>query len=262
MTVGAVPGARCAVHPEAFAAGVCDRCGSFYCPSCAGRVEGPRSFCSSCESTMAYVPWEDRARLGKMRAFFLTIKRAVLNPQEFAREIPAEGGFGAPLGFATIATVIGVVPILLILGVVFGFVAYMISREGGMPSDAPPDWFFGAIGVFYALMLFVAPIVWMFLWAGILRLSSILLGAPRGSYQAIFRILAYSNGLNVAMAIPLLSTVALVFQVLHAIYGISAKCGVSTGRAAAIYFIPIGICICLYVGLYAALIVAAAAIGG
>lgn len=252
MTLGAVSGARCARHPDAAAAGICDRCGNFFCPACAGRVEGSRSYCTTCGSGVAYVAWEDRERLGTVSAFVGTIKRSVLSPLEFAREIPAEGGFGAPTGFAAIASVIGVGVLCLFFGVVLTiFFAAMQDAPGARQEI--PLWVFpiGAFG--YWIFGVASSLGWLYVWAGILKLSARLLGAPTGSYEAIFRILAYSAGTNVAMGIPLLSTLAQVLSVLHAIFGISAKCGVSGGRAAAIFFVPVGICVCLFVGSYVAL---------
>lgn len=38
---------RCAQHPERTAAGICDRCGSYYCPECVKTLAGKR-LCSSC----------------------------------------------------------------------------------------------------------------------------------------------------------------------------------------------------------------------
>ena len=259
MAIGAVSGARCAVHPDRVAAGVCDRCGNFYCPPCAGRVEGDRTFCTTCESTAAYVAWEERGRFGLVRAFFLTLKRSVLAPQEFAREIPGGGGFGPPTGYAAIASVVGVGMLCIIFGSILAVVfAFMPDSPG---ASEIPMWVFpvGVLG--YWVFGVGSTIGWLYVWAGVLKLSSRLLGAPHGSYEAIFRVLAYSAGVNVAMGIPLLSTVAQVFSVLHAIFGISAKCGVSSGRAAAIFFVPLLVCICIFVALYVALFAAIFSLG-
>jgi hypothetical protein len=256
MPLGAVPGARCARHPEVSAIGVCDRCGSFYCDACKGRMEEGRTYCVACGAAISYVAWEDRARLGTMRAFFLTLKRAVLAPQEFPREIPADGGFGAPTGFAAIATTIGMGFTCLFFGLVLTIV-FAALRSGPEPSPVPA-WLIPVLAVFYWIVGVIGEIVMLYLGAGILRLSSRMFGAPAGSYDGIFRVLAYSAGLNVAMGIPGLSTVALVLQVLHAIFGISAKCGVSNGRAAAIFFTPVAICLCALGSAYVLLIFAVA----
>ncbi len=254
VTVGAVAGARCAVHPEQFAAGVCDRCGSFYCPSCVGRIEGERSTCAACEAATAHVAWERRDDLGTMKAFWQTLKRSVLHPLEFAREIPAEGGFGGPTAYALLASAIGAIPILAMVGLMFVFFLAVMPAPGMSGPDAPPGWIWAIVAVFYAIVFSLGPVGWTFLWAGILRLSSRILGAPRGSYVAIFRILAYSAGTNVAIGVPVAGTAVYVLQAIHAIFGISHKCGVSNGRAAAIYFVPLLACMCCAGGSYAGLI--------
>jgi hypothetical protein len=189
-----------------------------------------------------------------MKAFWQTLKRSVLHPLEFAREIPAEGGAGGPTAYALIASCIGAIPMVAIVGVVFVVMLAIAPAPDMTGPDAPPGWIWAIVAVFYALLFGIGPVAWIFVWAGVLRLSSRVFGAPRGSYLAILRVLAYSAGTNVAMGLPVAGTAVWILQIVHAIFGISHKCGVSNGRAAAIYFVPLLTCLCCaggsYVGLF------------
>src|SRR5262245_15352129 len=47
--IGVIEG-RCAHHVDRAAAGICERCGSFYCSNCFERLAG-RAICSACLAT-------------------------------------------------------------------------------------------------------------------------------------------------------------------------------------------------------------------
>src|SRR3990172_8512556 len=162
MAIGAVSGARCATHPDVVAAGVCDRCGNFYCRGGAGGVEGSRSFCIGCASGAAYVAWEDRERHGRLRAFFLTFKRSVLAPQEFAREIPSEGGFGAPTGYAAIASFVGMGFVWLMVGTVMTVMFAVLQDSPGAPREEIPLWVFPLAAIGYWASGFASSILFLF----------------------------------------------------------------------------------------------------
>lgn len=202
--------------------------------------------------------WEERKRFGTLKAYWLTMKRSLLAPQEFARELPAEGGLGAPTAYATLGTAVGFVPVLVLIAGIFAVMFALMPQPPqpppGAAADMPPGWIWPLIGLFYWVIAVASSLGYLFVWSGVLLLSARMFGAPRGTYEGIFRILAYSAGLNVMMGIPVVSAAIYVYSILHAIFGISQKCGVSNGRAAAIYFVPWGVCICLFVGAYAGII--------
>jgi hypothetical protein len=81
---GSVPAAPCAVHPLRPALAACRECGKAACVSCANVLAPGETICSACdERTSGAIPWEDRRRLGVLRAFGLTLRGALLQTPRF-----------------------------------------------------------------------------------------------------------------------------------------------------------------------------------
>lgn len=98
----AAPGeARCSRHPEALATGTCPRCGTFACQRCL-----EPGLCPTCVAKLGGLPWDERASLGVLRAWWRTTFGMLRAPRlTLARAWP-EASMGSSCGFAWLSTVV------------------------------------------------------------------------------------------------------------------------------------------------------------
>ncbi|WP_426755786.1 YIP1 family protein [Myxococcus sp. Y35] len=108
LLVEAAPGSSdpvCAVHPELRSLHACGRCGSFACAKCLRKGERDEPICASCHERVPAdaLPWDQRAELGTLRAFWRTCLAVMLRPAATFERARPEGSMGSSLGFATLS---------------------------------------------------------------------------------------------------------------------------------------------------------------
>src|SRR5688572_25306809 len=76
-------GAPCALHPAVQFVHACSRCGAFCCPACLAPESDREPVCRACEerAPTGSLPWDRRAELGTLVAFWRTAVAAMLRPR-------------------------------------------------------------------------------------------------------------------------------------------------------------------------------------
>jgi len=164
-----------------------------------------------------------------VQTFIGTVQAIVLDPVNFFRGILRQGDFINPLIFALICYEVSA-----ILG---GIIAVAFGARG-----------FG--GLISAIIIgpIIAAVV-LFIWAGIIHLLVMLIvGSRNGGYEATFRVFAYAAVTQLVSwlsAIPILGiliSIALaVYGVILSIIGIREVHTTTTGKAALVVLIPVGV---------------------
>jgi len=164
-----------------------------------------------------------------VQTFIGTVQGIVLQPVDFFRGILRQGDFVNPLIFAIICYEVSA-----ILGGIIA-VAFGARGFGGLISAI----IFGPI---------VAAIV-LFIWAGIIHLLVMLIvGSRNGGFEATFRVFAYTAVTQLVSwlsAIPflgaLISLGLAVYGVFLGVIGIREVHATTTGKAALVVLIPVGV---------------------
>lgn len=181
-----------------------------------------------------HVAWEDRAAGGRLKRWWTTWA-SLMNPAEFWRKAPVEGGHCKPISFAWFP----IAQLLTLALPLFVFVA---------PAAACP------VHVGYAEKVAVSAVVWLLLypvtyilvalstWIGALawHVPLKILGG-KGTYQGTVRTVAYNSGVHVWHLVPVLgSVVAFVlwtFLNYHAFRNVHSMGKFRAGLAAALPWI-------------------------
>lgn len=232
---------RCATHPESDAIGACTRCGSFFCPVCRGWEHAQERYCVRCDPGGPYVAWEDRARLGTLKAFTKTLKSLLLSPDRFFLRMPTTGGYGAPIGFAWISWALASVVTAVAYGALVGGMFAIMpvpSGEAGPVGQVLVAFILGSVAT-----VLVGIIPMLFVWSVLLHLVTRIFGGT-GSFEATFRCHAYSSGVFALGIIPLIGvSVAQFYWVVLQIFAVKNAHKMSTGRsAAAVLVLPVVCC--------------------
>jgi hypothetical protein len=164
-----------------------------------------------------------------VQSFISTVQRVVLQPVDFYRGILRRGDFINPLIFALICYEVSA-----ILG---GIIALAFGARG----------FGGFIGTIIVGPIIAAVVI--FIWAGLIHLLVMLIvGSRNGGYEATFRVFAYAAVTQLVSwlsAIPILgiliSIAVAVYGVFLSVVGIREVHTTTTGKAALVVLIPVGV---------------------
>ncbi len=164
-----------------------------------------------------------------VQTFISTVQGVVLQPASFFGGILRRGDFINPLIFALICYEVSA-----ILGGLIGL-AFGNRGFGGFISGI----IIGAIGAAIGL----------FIWAGILHLLVMLIvGSRNGGYEATFRVFAYSSVTSLVSWIPIIGWIAgLLYGIYLGIVGIREVHTTTTGKAALVVLIPVGVLFLIFV---------------
>ncbi len=221
-----------------------------FCPHCGKEIAEGQAFCRHCGGAIAeqpaasartQTPWENRAALGFFKAFFATLKESLFNPGQFFKSMPVFGGIADPLVYALIAGMVG-------MTISYAWqILLEQSFSGFMPAElrgAAGYQLFQGVGIAIAgLIIPIAIIVMLFLWAGILHVCLLLVRGATNGFEATFRAAAYSYGANIFMAVPLCGgIIALVWSMVLAIIGLKEAHGISGGKASFAVLFPLAAC--------------------
>jgi hypothetical protein len=162
-----------------------------------GWVEGKEEV--SAPDAQDVIPWENPER-PVLVALIYTIRAILGRPSEFFRNMDRQGGLSAPLGFALILGTIGILASLywhLIQLLLIGNLGSWLSL-GAMNSLKPG--LSHVVGV--ALLVPVVVMVSQFLGSLFLQWALLIVGGWNPSYEAAFRVIAYTHAPLVATCIP------------------------------------------------------------
>ena len=140
--------------------------------------------------------WENRSELGLWQGIYRTFKSVLFSPGNFFSTITFKGGKKDPLAFGLL---------LGSIGTMFGLFWYFLMTSGGLMAYG--DELIGQftmslvfLGVMIISPLFVTMII--FLTSGIMHLFLLIVGAGRNGFEATFRVMAYSQAVQIFGLIP------------------------------------------------------------
>jgi hypothetical protein len=188
-------GARCRVHSETPAVGICGRCGSFGCRVCLTR-RGNERLCPDCLGRLGSLPWDERETLGLWRAWWRTSVLLIRSPIATLERARPEGSLGGSLLFALFSTLAGygATVALVVLAVLPEMLLGLRYASAGNKAT------FGlvpAVFVFYAAFFMAVQLISILVVAGIDQLMLRILGAQPRGYQVSVR----ANALSLAPAL-------------------------------------------------------------
>ncbi len=148
------------------------------------------------ESIRSASHWENRSELGLWKAIYLTIKEVLLSPDAFFKNLSPTGGIKEPLAFGLLTGSIGAM---------FSVFWQFLMISGGMLSVG--DLFagqltFGLVFVIIIILVPVATVVAMFISSGIWHLFLLLLKGAENGFEASFRVVSYSQSVQILAIIP------------------------------------------------------------
>ena len=171
-------------------------------------------------------------------SFTDVVRRVVARPAEFFSGIPRRGNYLAPLIFALIC-----IEISTILG---GLLRLALGTEavGGVRFSGIAYGF----GDFIADVI-LAPIggaIGLFIFAAIAHLLVMLfVGNANSGYEATFRVVCYVSVTSLVNWIPLIGGLLALYGLYLAVVGIREMHATTTGRAALVVLLPIGVILIL-----------------
>ena len=186
------------------------------------------------------LPWENRAQLGFVKAWFDTVSLLITRPGDAFTLMRPEGGLLDPLLFGLIGGCAGSIVSLLFQGL-------FQSIPGMSPAHNPFD-FFGlgpwSLIIIYAVLMPFLLTFGLFLGGAILHLGLMLVGGANRSFETTFRVACFTSGsANLFSMIPICGgLIAMVYHIVLQIIGVSRAHQTTTGKAALAVFLPLIVC--------------------
>ncbi len=186
--------------------------------------------------------WEQRDQLGFFKALFDTIHDVLLEPTATFSRMKLRGGFGAPLVFFLIFSMVGAIATEFYkiafrsFGGLFlqGEQAHALMAQMGTTSES-----LGAL-----IIMPIIFVIGVFLGAGVLHICLMLVGGANRPFEATFRVMAYTGGavalLNLVPGCGML--IGMVWGFIVEIIGLSEVQKISKGRAALAVLLPLIVC--------------------
>jgi len=187
-------------------------------------------------------PWERRDELGFFAAVFETIKGVLLNPTSTFADMKTEGGLGTPIIYALILGSIGGIIGLIWQGL-FENISSMIGRMG--VEEFATFAAFGAIRfIVFAILTPLFVVVGLFIVSGICHLCLMIVGGANKSFEATFRVFAYTSGSVALMQlVPICGAlVAGIWAIVCEIIGLREAHETTTGKAVLAVLLPVIFC--------------------
>jgi hypothetical protein len=171
-------------------------------------------------------------------SFLDVVRRVVARPAEFFSGIPRRGNFLAPLVFALIC-----IEISTILGGLLRL-AWQAETMGGVRFQGI-GYNFGA----FIADVILAPIgatIGLFIFAAIAHLLVMLfVGGGNSGYEATFRVVSYVSVTSLVNWVPVIGGLLALYGLYLAVVGIREMHSTTTGRAALVVLLPIGLILLL-----------------
>jgi hypothetical protein len=257
--------ARC---PRCAAVFTTDRSGLQFCPNCGQQVDVPPFPGAPAESGAGWggpsgpggpgshgpgpavredTPWERRSTVGWLTGLWETWKRTVFGPQSFWASVKPDGSWTDALIYAWILFALGLI-VSAPLGPLglgrWGYEAALAQMRDLPPGVRTMLHNFAGLGTLQLVTSAVFYPLGLIIYAAILHLSCMLLGAGKNGYYATFRVVAYASATNVIGMLPCLGFIAGLYGIVLAILGISSVQETTLGRAAAAVLLPLLVVVC------------------
>lgn len=173
-------------------------------------------------------PWENWRAFGFFRALWLTWRDSAFQPVAFFRELPPRGGYGSPLGYAVLATIVG-----LFFSLYWGIVEEALSGtlELGLAVMG------GLVGLVVGVALYVAL---LFASVAMIHVGFMVVGAGRRGFEGTFRAVAYASGPAVFAVVPFFGPLmSLVWGMVLVYVAVREVQRTTNGRATVGFLIPV-----------------------
>jgi hypothetical protein len=185
------------------------------------------------------LPWEHRQERGFVNAFIETLAMVLTKPDQAFRTMKTEGGLAEPLVYALIGGCVGgIVSLLLSLGLqsmgVFAGQRDSFAALAGLGI--------GSFALVILVPLFI--VVALFIGAAIVHLCLMIVGGANKSFEATFRVLAFSHGSTGPLQIiPVCGgLISAVWALVVNCIGLARAHETTTGRAVLAVFLPLLVC--------------------
>jgi hypothetical protein len=191
-------------------------------------------------STSVGLPWEHRAQLGFVKAWFDTVSLLITKPSEAFTMMRPEGGLTDPLLFGLIGGCAGGI-VSIIFQVLFQSIP---GIAGGNDAFNSLGIGVGLVLLIYAILMPLLVIVGLFIGAAILHLCLMLVGGANRSFETTFRVVGFTAGAaNLFSMIPFCGgIIALVYHIVLECIGLSRAHPTTTGKALMAIFLPMIVC--------------------
>jgi hypothetical protein len=185
------------------------------------------------------LPWEHRHERGFANAFIETLAMVLTKPDLAFRTMKTEGGLAEPLIYALIGGCVGgIVSVLLSLG---------LQSMGLFAGQRDTFAALAGIGVGSIALIVLVPVfimIVLFIGAAIIHLCLMIVGGANKSFEATFRVLAFSHGSTGPLQIiPVCGgLIAGVWALVVNCIGLARAHETTTGRAVLAVFLPLVVC--------------------
>ncbi len=185
------------------------------------------------------LPWDERQARGFFNAFVETLVMVLTKPDAAFRAMKIEGGLVEPLIYALIGGWVGgVVAFLFSLG--FQSMGLFANRTNafGMLTGM------GIGSIVFIILLPVMIVIGLFIGAAIVHLCLMIVGGANKTFEATFRVLAFSQGSTGPLQmVPVCGgLIAGVWGVVVSCIGLARAHETGTGRAVLAVFLPLVVC--------------------
>ena len=185
------------------------------------------------------LPWDERQARGFFNAFVETLVRVLTKPDAAFRAMKIEGGLVEPLIYALIGGWLGgVVAFLFSLG--FKSMGLFANRDNafGMLTGM------GIGSIAFIILLPVMIVIGLFIGAAIVHLCLMIVGGANRTFEATFRVLAFSQGSTGPLQmIPVCGgLIAGVWGLVVTCIGLARAHETGTERAVFAVFLPLLVC--------------------
>lgn len=217
------------------------------CPFCSEQIQADAIKCHHCGSFLDGrpadepqrdgPPWERRTEIGFWPALFQTVQGALIRPGQIFQGARLEG-YGPAIGYCTLCGSFGLVVAMLFQSMIMALV--IGGRAGGGAMTLAM-----VAGMVAAAVVLgpVAIICGMFVFAGLVHLTLMIIGAANRPFVTTFRTVAYGYGsAQLFTAIPICGQyITLGWGVVASIIGLAKMQRISYGKAAAAVLAPMGL---------------------
>ena len=212
--------------------------GVFECPCCFGKFRVDAYSQSGPDDSGESITWENRKRIGLIKAYFIIFSEIVCRPKTFFASLKNESSIWPPLFFFVITASFFSYMVYL----VYGMFDYVLLHVFEKPVSEFAQFYFRTAGII--LTPFTA-LISFFIRAVFLHLSVLLFGGRNG-FKSTLKVVGYSSVSYVANLIPCIGFfVWALWEIGLCICGIKKLHNLSQGRAVLSVLFPVILLIAL-----------------
>lgn len=180
-------------------------------------------------------PWEHRSELGLWQAIYQTVREVLFSPDSLFSTLTYRGGIGEPLAFGLLTGSIGAM---------FSVFWQFLILSGGLFSVGDAiigHYTFGLIFLVLIVLVPIAVTIGLFVSSAVWHLLLLLLRGADNGFEATFRVISYSQAVQLWGLIPFFGGwISFVWQLIVQIVGLREIHETSYLRVFFALLIPLG----------------------